>query len=399
MRKIVSQMRHHPVQKRVALAVYTGITSGRAVALGVARFAEEVGNWHLICGDEMRHPAELRRVASVVDGLIVASPDEDGIAVCREVCRRIPVILVGDERPGLISVVPDDTGIGRAAYRHLRSLGLTRFATMGIAGAGFSDKRVEGFIASAREDASSTGGQPAVARYPNPIYNSIHADPHEAALVCDFLRQLRYPVGLFATTATVASIAVQFLHDLGRHVPQDAAVIGVTDDDLACELCRPRLSAIDDATRPLGYEAARVLGRLFAGEPAPDKPVVVPCGNVAVAGSTDLLAVDQPDIAAAVRFIRQHATQGIRVSQVLANVPVSRRTLERGFAKHLGRSLHDEIIRVKVDEASRLLRNTDLPMKEIAARCGFSDDSKLSTVFKQSTGMTPRDYRRRTTLG
>lgn len=380
------------------MAVYTGITSGRAIALGVARFAEEVGNWHLICGDEMRIPAELRRVASVVDGLIVASPDPDGIAVCAEVAPRTPVVLVGVDQPGIASVHPDDVGIGRTAHRHLRSLGLTRFACVGVPGAPFSDRRFEGFLASARQDTTADPGEPAVAVYPGSVYNSINADPHEARRLCDFLRQLRYPVGIFASTSNIAGVAVQFLHEIGRHVPQDAAVIGVTDDDLTCELCRPRLSAVDDATRLVGYETARVLGRLLAGERPPPTPVIVPCGNVAVAGSTDLLAVDQPDIAAAVRYIREHATQAIRVSHVLSNVAVSRRTLERGFARHLGRSLHDEIIRVKVDEASRLLRNTDLPMKEIAARCGFSDDSKLSTVFKQSTGLTPRDYRRRITL-
>ena len=73
----------------------------------------------------------------------------------------------------------------------------------------------------------------------------------------------------------------------------------------------------------------------------------------------------------------------------------SRRALERGFKRNIGRTVHQEILRLRLERAKELLDRTEMQLPEIAARCGFSYPSKLSAVFKRETGMTPTDYRRR----
>jgi LacI family transcriptional regulator len=388
MRKIVFAMRQRK-RTNIALAVHSAMSSGRAIALGVAKWAEEAGDWHLMTGDEMHHPRELERMSQLSQGCILISPAPGAVEIVRKFGK--PIVLVGDETPGMARVLPDDRAIGRAAFDHLRSLGLTRLATVGIGPTvRFSERREQAFVAAAREHkltAASYGGM---------TYTTIAADPHEYTKLMDFLRSIQPPFGLFAVIGQLGVMLTHMVQDMGLAVPQDVAVIGVSDDDLACELCRPRLSAVDDSLRTMGYEAGRLLSRLLKGEPIPSEPIIVPAGGIAARGSTDVMAVEQPDIARAVRYIRQNAVAGIRVADVLKHVAISRRTLERGFARHVGRSMHDEIVRVKVDEAARLLRNTDLQMKEIAGRCGFSDDSKLSTVFRLTMGSTPREYRRRT---
>src|SRR5205085_7372584 len=108
---------------------------------------------------------------------------------------------------------------------------------------------------------------------------------------------------------------------------------------------------------------------------------------------TDVLAIEDPDLAAAVRFIRDHACAGISVEDVLARVPVSYSSLERHFVKILGRTPKAEIIRVQLDYVKRLLHETDLTLKQIAAKAGFAHTEYLSVLFKKKTGQTAGAYR------
>lgn len=365
------------------------LSGGREVARGVCRYAEQMGNWETLLGDELTDPRELSRIASTVEGVILISPNHGQVRTARHLTP--PVVAVSCDMPGLPVVNTDDEQIGRVAYQHLRSLGLDHFATFGIGRAPFSNRRQDGF------EAASDHGK--VQRYRRTLYTSIAADPEELIHAQEFIRSLPTPCGVFATTTWVAATFMRIARDMGLRVPQDFAVLGVTDDDMACEYARPSISTVDDRSRVAGAEAAKLLDRLMDGRPAPACPVIVPCGDVVVRGSSDVLAVSDPDVRSAVELIRTSALGPLRVSDVVEQIPVSRRKLERAFATRLGRTMHDEITRVRIDEARRLLRNTSLPIKEIASMCGFSDDSKFSTAFKKTLGITPRDYRRQATVG
>ncbi len=123
--------------------------------------------------------------------------------------------------------------------------------------------------------------------------------------------------------------------------------------------------------------------------------VRVPPVGVVPRGSTQPAAVDDPDVAAAVAFIRDHTHLDLDVGRVVRHVGVSRRTLETAFRKHLDRTPGQEIRRVRLDNARRLLRTTQQPIGRIALTCGFSDVRTFSTVFRQHEGRTPTDYRNR----
>ena len=112
--------------------------------------------------------------------------------------------------------------------------------------------------------------------------------------------------------------------------------------------------------------------------------------------STDTLAVNEPDLARAVAFIRSHATDPIQVSHVLREIPVSRRWLERRFREVLGRGPAAEIRRVRLSRAKRLLAETDLPVPEVARLAGFGSREYLAAVFAGEFGLSPRQYRNRT---
>src|SRR5205807_2305911 len=94
------------------------------------------------------------------------------------------------------------------------------------------------------------------------------------------------------------------------------------------------------------------------------------------------------------RFIREHACDPCSVSDVLRQVPVGRRWLERQFKRKLGRNPHDEIMRVRVDAAKRLLLQPELTLPDIAEKCGFAVVQNFGRAFLGATGVTPGAYRR-----
>ena len=127
-------------------------------------------------------------------------------------------------------------------------------------------------------------------------------------------------------------------------------------------------------------------------EAPPPRTQVAPL-RVVCRRSTDSIAVDDPDVAAALRFIREHAAEEIGVTEVVAAAALSRRTLERRFQERLGRSPHDEIMRERIRRAQQLLRDTDLPLRTIAYRTGFRHPEYMSVVFRQRTGQQPSQFR------
>jgi len=110
--------------------------------------------------------------------------------------------------------------------------------------------------------------------------------------------------------------------------------------------------------------------------------------------STDILAVDEPLVADAVRYIREHACDPCSVEDVLRQVPTGRRWLERQFESKLGRSPREEILRVQIETAKRLLLQPGLILPDIAERCGFSGAPTLGRAFLRTVGDTPAAYRR-----
>jgi LacI family transcriptional regulator len=100
----------------------------------------------------------------------------------------------------------------------------------------------------------------------------------------------------------------------------------------------------------------------------------------------------------AIGFIREHATEPIRVEDVLRVIPLSRRSLERAFQELLGRSPAQEIRRVRLERAKHLLATTDLPIPKVARASGFGTGEYLAKIFRQATRMTPLKYRAVTQL-
>jgi LacI family transcriptional regulator len=134
-----------------------------------------------------------------------------------------------------------------------------------------------------------------------------------------WLRGLPKPIGLLAYDSVEARRVTEACEAGGIHVPHEVAVLGGEHDFLSCAISRPQLSSIDQSPRRVGYTAAQLLARIFAGEAPPREPILVPPNRVITCQSTDTVAVNDDLLAAAVRFIKQHSQQKIQASTARSN--------------------------------------------------------------------------------
>jgi LacI family transcriptional regulator len=229
------------------------------------------------------------------------------------------------------------------------------------------------------------------------VFESTPADfadwEREQGKLADWIKSLPKPVGIMACYDIRGQQVLAVCRQLGLHVPDEVAVIGQHNDELLCELCDPPLSSVIPNPRRAGYEAAALLHRMMRGQRVIARTYAIAPTGVATRQSTDTVALNDRQIATAVRFIREHACQGIDVQDVLRAVPMSRTLLEKKFRKYFRRAPYEEILHQRLQRAKELLAGTDLPVADIAERAGFTSPEYLSAAFKRQAGMNPRAYR------
>ncbi len=379
---------HAPRRRQVALLIETSNAYARGLLQGVVHYIREHKPWsfHLMeqgRGDDP--PDWLKRWNG--DG-IIARIETPRIAAA-VVRAGVPAVDVSAARivPELPWVETDDEQIAQLAAEHLLERGFKTFGFCGDARFNWSVWREKHFCAHV---------QAAAGRTVHCYQPSAAASGDLAAQSADlrrWLRELPKPIGIMACYDIRGQQVLDACRSAGLAVPGEVAVIGVDNDELLCDLASPPLSSVIPNAHRTGYEAAMLLDRLMAGKRVPvDARLIAPLG-VAARQSTDVLAVDDRDVARAVQFIREHACDGINVSDVLRAAPLSRRVLEQRFQRLLGRTPREEILHVRLTRVRQLLSDTDLPLYLIAERTGFEHVEYLSVVFKRETGKTPSGFR------
>ena len=207
-------------------------------------------------------------------------------------------------------------------------------------------------------------------------------------------RYLKRPFGLFAYNDYRAARVMDACRQLGMHLPDDVAVVGANNDHIMCEFCNPLLTSVACNGEAVGRLAAAMLDRMMAGEKLPPDDVLVPPAGMVKRSSTDVSAVEDPQVAAAVRFIRAHIDRAFGVEDIARQLDISRRALEKAFRICLGQTPHAYINHLRVKHAKNLLAaEGKMRMEEVARRCGFSDARRFRLVFHRITGTSPRQYR------
>jgi LacI family transcriptional regulator len=372
---------------RVALDVETSLVYGRQILDGVSRYLRANRPWSIYLeqhglGSDL--PGLLKRWSG--DGVITRQATADSARLLRR--RRLAAIDLGDIHgdTGLFRIGSAHGAIGRLAATHLLERGFENFACCGFASENWSQRRRDGFVA----EVSHHGFVCTVYESPRA---GLQAWKHDQTRLLEWLQSLPKPVGIFATNDLRGQHVLDACGRADIAVPEQAAVIGVDNDELVCNLCNPPLTSVIPNPERIGYEAASWLDRMMSGETPAVSEVEVPPQGIAVRQSSDVFAVSDSTIAAALRFIREHACEGVTVQQVLDHVSVSRSWLERNFRKLLNRSPQAEIRNVQLKRCKELLRTTSLSLEKIARLTGFEHPEYMNVVFKREIGETPGRYR------
>ncbi len=305
----------------------------------------------------------------------------------------VPVVDLNDQFAvaGVPRIESDHRAIGAAAADHLLDRGFTRFAFCGFNDQAWSVGRRDGFVARLASLGHRRDG--VFIRESSWTGPSAHPWEAEQGKIAAWLASLPKPIGVMACNDMRGQHVLDACQRIDLAVPEQAAVVGVDDDAVLCNLCDPPLSSVVPNAERVGYEAASMLARLMAGGTAATEPLLLAPVGVTTRQSTDVLAIDDPDVAAVVRFIRERACLGCSMKDVLRHAPLSRSLLERRFRKYLGRSPQAEIRAVQIKRVKQLLAESDLSLVEIAGLAGYSHPEYLSVVFKRETGQTPGQYR------
>ncbi|MEM9366462.1 MAG: DNA-binding transcriptional regulator [Planctomycetota bacterium] len=379
----------------MALLVETSRCYGRELLRGIARFAQTRTNWSLL-HQEMTIDVLLPEwmTVSKVDG-VIARLNSRTIDSIRSL--GVPCVDVRCSRtfPGVPRVETEDRLVAKLAFEHLWERGFRRFAFCGFQNAHYSDHRLRAF----QEFVSKAGLPLAVYETkgtPDESCTSIE-ESGMATLeaLSDWLARLRPPTGLLVCNDIRGQQVLHACRRLGIEVPDDIGVIGVDDDDAICPLSDPPLSSVRPNAEQIGYRASELLDLMMDGDRVEKDIEFVPPTGVVQRLSTQVIAVEDREVARVCGFIRQHACDGIDVQDVADFTTLSRRQLERRFRSELNRTPYEEIIAVQMEAAKRLLRESDLTLEQIAPLVGYTHRERLSAVFKRECGETPGTYRRR----
>jgi len=377
--------------KEVAVAFRGGEPHLARLLTGIADYAQQCGRWTLGFSPEALIMPMKNLKGWPGDGVLALLHTEAEARAARQLGRPVVNLSGALKATGLPRVVVDYRRAGSLAAEHLMERGFRRFAFYGLKHLWYSDQRKQGFVGRLEEVGFPCEVLEVPSGFDTPRPWRYWIEP-----LREWLARLKPPVGLLAVHDSRAALVVDACLRIGLVVPHDVAVVGVDNEPFACQFARVPLTSVSRNDRRVGYQAAALLDGLMLGERPPAEDLLVPPDGIVRRRSTDTLAVEDRDVRRMINFVNDHIHEAFGVERLERLVPFSRRSLEHRFKECLHCTPYDYINRARVQRAEDLLAApTKQTLGQIARACGFRDTRRLRIVFRQITGTTPSDYRRR----
>ncbi len=384
------------MKKKVILLTEGTSTYARDLLRGIAEYSRLNGPWAFYRATlapfyrSREQPKNLNHLkAWNADGIIVRSTGPE--MTKNALALGLPTIACDDnnQAPDVPNVVSDYKMVGVMAARHFLSRGFKNFAYCGFDTMLWSRERSRYFCETIREAGHK------VHTYSYPKTPKKRMWENEIPILTAWIQSLPKPVAIMACNDDRASHIALCCNFQGLHVPEEVSVLGVDNDLLLCDITTPPLSSVALNARKAGYETASLLDRMMLGEIPQNHTIYIRPAHVVARQSTDTLAIEDKDVVQAIRFIRRNAREPIQTTDVADAVALSGRALYEKFMKYLGRTVYDEIKRVRIEQISEMLLQTDLPVYQIAQLFRFSSTEHIARYFKTATKMSPLAYRKR----
>jgi LacI family transcriptional regulator len=367
----------------VALLIETSNAFSRELLHGVRDWMRAHGAWTIHFSEQgrgARPPAWLKDWRG--DG-IIARVETPAIARVVRACG-VPVVNVSASgiAPAFPTVMSDSAQIARLAAEHLIERGFRQLAYCGDGRFAWSKRHGENFAAVCEQRGLRCEVFPT------------RGVEQEQPRIRQWLARLPKPVGIMACYDIRGQQVLDAARSQGLRVPDEVAVIGQHNDELLCELCEPPLSSVIPSARRVGFEAAQLLHQLMVGKKSARSLIEIAPLGVATRQSTDTVAVADAGLAAAMRHLRDHASEPLLVDDLARLAGCSRTALERRFREHFGVSPYEHVLRLRIAQADLLLTTTRLTIAEIAEKTGFSTVEHFTTTFTRRRGISPARLRK-----
>lgn len=281
--------------------------------------------------------------------------------------------------------------VGRMAARHLIDTGRKNFAMLGFNRAKLSERREAAFVKKIRDNNFKC----IVLRVPIAFgHPRTRVGDESLSLIRNFLKSIQTPGAVFCANDELARVLLEAAHDLGINVPDDIAILGADDDDLLCLTCTPTISSVRIPYHIAGAKAAKLLERRWSDPKKSPARVMIPPAEVMMRDSTRVVSGEDRLVEEVMRLMHQGFAAPLRMEELAKAVGLSISTLERRFKNALATTPLQELRRLRLHEARRLLAETNTPIGDVAGKCGFGSSTRFCIAFREDTGGTPSDYRR-----
>jgi LacI family transcriptional regulator len=362
---------------------------------GITRYSKDHGPW-TFC----KMPAYYRETIGI-DGILrwAKEWEADGIIgqfyndeeVKKFTHAGIPVIA--QDFKERFTDIPNITGAyyetGKLAAEYFLKKGFKNFAFYGFNNIVWSRERAQGFEERIQEAGYS------VHNYQ--LKDSKAADLwyYKPSAVSEWLKSLPKPIALMTCDDNQGHHITEAARHAGIRIPDEVAVLGVDNDEMICDLSDPALSSIELDTEKGGYEAARLMEKMIKDKVLSSPDVIVKPTQVVTRHSTDVFASKDKYVVNALKYIHGNLDKNLKVDQVLREVPLSRRSLEKRFMLTTGYPVYEYIYNQRIEKFTQKLLETDMTIFEIALDLGLSDSKNIARQFKQIKGVTPMEYRKK----
>ena len=305
--------------------------------------------------------------------------------------RKNGIVVVAQDFKKRFQTIPNITadylGTGRMAARFYIDRGFRNFGFFGFNEVCWSDERCEGF----RREVEAAGYGDSFYAYN--LQEIDHLWYYERDRLRDWLQMVPKPIGIMACDDNQGNNLIEACHAAGIRIPEEVSIMGVDNDELLCSLGSTTLSSIFVDIEEGGYRTAELIEKLVANPDARVEDIVLKPVKIVGRISTAAFATDDAQIQKAVQFIHRNYQKKISVKDVIAEVALSRRLLERRFKAVTGQTLYQYISDLKIKRFAELLLDTDDQVVGIALSLGENDTKSISRRFKQIYGCSPNEWR------
>jgi LacI family transcriptional regulator len=366
---------------------------GQSLLKGIARYSKEHGPW-VFC----RMPQFYRETLGM-EGIVNFAREWEANGIIAQLYNDLDIkkitdagiFVIAEDFKERFADIPNITGgyreAGEMGAIYFLEKGFRNFAFYGFKNIVWSRERSEGF-----ENFLNTQG-----------YEVHHFDHEEApsrelwyykpSVLSRWLQSLPKPIAIMACDDERGQHLTEACKHARIRIPEQIAVLGVDNDILICNLSDPPLSSISLDTEKGGYEAARLMDMMITGKISEPYDIMVKPTQIITRQSTDIASAKDEYIARALKFIHQNIENRINVTDVIKEVPLSRRALEKRFQETTGTGVYKYIYNLQIQKFAQKLLETEKSIFEIALESGFSNSKNISRQFKHVKGCTPREYR------